>query len=713
MSGHRKLRAARSLVVCALLSLATLAGCGESLTPPACDCGIGYSCCPGSNACVPSYESCTRPDLAPPPGDMARSDGGSVTSTPFVATPATLDFGSVLTGSSGSLTTQLVNNSLQYQYVDQIQIVGTDADQFTLVMNGCETAYAEFDSCGLTVFYQPTRAGTVQARVSVLSAGSELGSVKLTASPRDGVPKLSVSPAGSFAFLPTPLNGPPGYLQVEIGNSGDGSGHVTAALAGDSAFVLGAAANCNPLTPSGSCAFSITFTPTVEVPYQATLTLFDGGVAFATLSLSGSGSDPATLSISGSAALPNVFLGDPPATVQLFHVKNADSDSSGTITTSMIGANAADFAIVSDGCNGVALGGASSCDIGVRFTPSLRSYETAQLSVASPSGGSPSMVLYSYGRQHARLTLSAGNGHFGNVSATPVSRQVTIFNDADEATAAIGSVLAGGASSSFSVAQPLDYCTNQPLQAGSHCTMTLLFSPFTVGARSDTLTLTAAPSSPLAIPIDANYASSTLLLATPTLGLGTNVTSPRSISYPIRNISNGPVGPLVVDFTPLEGFTIDGGCAGVTLAAGASCIIQVTFTPSFSGSFSASVAVHAGSDPATSVTTQLSATALMPAFSFSPAVAEFGNVGIGQASAPLTVTVTNVSNRPQPTDSYLVSGDGDFEVASTACPATLDVGASCDVTLRFEPRAGGSDSDTLSFYTAEGAPALSLHGTAN
>jgi hypothetical protein len=141
------------------------------------------------------------------------------------------------------------------------------------------------------------------------------------------------------------------------------------------------------------------------------------------------------------------------------------------------------------------------------------------------------------------------------------------------------------------------------------------------------------------------------------------------------------------------------------LAPGTVCTVQVKFTPSFTGSFPGALVIGDGTN---SATVSLSAGALVPAFSFSPGTLDFGTIGIGQASAPLPVVITNSSNRDAPT-SYTIDNDV-FWVVGGDCPSTLTVGRSCTLALRFGPRSGGSFSGNLTFGGSEGVPTLALSG---
>src|SRR5207237_516263 len=156
-----------------------------------------------------------------------------------------------------------------------------------------------------------------------------------------------------------------------------------------------------------------------------------------------------------------------------------------------------------------------------------------------------------------------------------------------------------------------------------------------------------------------------------------------------------------------------------TLAAGANCSINVTFTPTASGARTGtlSVADNAGGSPQT--------LALSGNGTAAPDVASTGPAGDRKSvvegnSAPMTVTFTNTGTAALTISSFAASGD--FAATSTganACPtspATLAAGANCSINVTFTPTASGARTGTLSVAdNAGGSPqtlALSGNGTA-
>jgi hypothetical protein len=145
-----------------------------------------------------------------------------------------------------------------------------------------------------------------------------------------------------------------------------------------------------------------------------------------------------------------------------------------------------------------------------------------------------------------------------------------------------------------------------------------------------------------------------------------------------------------------------GGTCGATLNGGATCTINVTFTPTAVGPATGTLTI-AASVPVTGSPVALSGTgaaATRTATVSSNALA-FGSWAAGTASNPLTLTVTNTGNVALAGGAFTFGGGTPQPFsrpngnAGGTCGGNLAVGASCTVTVRFAPTATGAVSRTL------------------
>ena len=110
---------------------------------------------------------------------------------------------------------------------------------------------------------------------------------------------------------------------------------------------------------------------------------------------------------------------------------------------------------------------------------------------------------------------------------------------------------------------------------------------------------------------------------------------------------------------------------------------------------------------------RLNATTPLSALHYAPATVDAGRVNQGETGDPLVVAVRNTGTLPQAVVPRLEGPDaGEFEITGTTCPASLDPGATCDVTLRFAPEGldAASADLILADSTARGWREIDLAG---
>lgn len=222
------------------------------------------------------------------------------------------------------------------------------------------------------------------------------------------------------------------------------------------------------------------------------------------------------------------------------------------------------------------------------------------------------------------------------------------------------------------------------------------------------------PSQPPAAP--AALTLSTQALAFGDVLVGTNPSPKKQLQ-----LSNTGGTALSITAAPtLTGaaaFTASSNC-GSSLAAGASCQVEVTFAPAVAGSASASLDFStnlAGSPHKVDVTgTGTQASGALAATTS----ADFGSVNINSA-ASRTFTYTNTGNAPATNVIATVQGTSLSMTANTcgtlASPGTLAGGASCSVTVSYAPTASGTLSNaklTVASSAVNSPSEQALTGTA-
>lgn len=202
------------------------------------------------------------------------------------ASPTTLSFGNVNTGSTQSLSLKLTNSGRRGLTVSSIAMSGSG-----------------FSDSGLTLplSLSPGQSATLKVSWKPAGAGAASGSIKISSNASDPTVTVAlsgtgVSPAGSLTITPSAMN----LGSAVVGSSASASGTLSAS--GGSVTVTSAATNDSavfsiggltlPVTiPAGSSsAFKVTFSPTTSGTVNATLTVSSNASnSTATAALTGSG----------------------------------------------------------------------------------------------------------------------------------------------------------------------------------------------------------------------------------------------------------------------------------------------------------------------------------------------------------------------------------------------------------------------------------------
>ena len=166
-------------------------------------------------------------------------------------------------------------------------------------------------------------------------------------------------------------------------------------------------------------------------------------------------------------------------------------------------------------------------------------------------------------------------------------------------------------------------------------------------------------------------------------------------------------------------FASPSNTCGGSIAAGASCTVSVTFTPSVSAAETATMVITVtitngglSSSQAFDVSLKGTGSATAPGVGLAPTSLDFGGQMLTTTSAAKTVTLTNTGLGPLTITSIAASGDfAETSTGATACPispATLPATAgsnTCIINVTFAPTVVGARTGTLTITdNANGSP---------
>jgi hypothetical protein len=190
-------------------------------------------------------------------------------------------------------------------------------------------------------------------------------------------------------------------------------------------------------------------------------------------------------------------------------------------------------------------------------------------------------------------------------------------------------------------------------------------------------------------PVYPPYPPSSVTAAPSALSFGSQATGTTSPAQTVT-VSNPTGSAASVSSISVSGPFAQTGNCGSSIAAGGSCTVNVTFSPTASGSASGTLTVNAGG---VTNTVALSGTGVAPGpvLAANPAALTFPATVQGSTSAARTVTVTNTGTAPATVSGVSVSG----AFAQTNTCSSIAVGGSCTVSVTFTPTAAGTNSGTL------------------
>ena len=353
-------------------------------------------------------------------------------------------------------------------------------------------------------------------------------------------------------------------------------------------------AEATPYRPGQSCTITASFAPTALGSQTKVLALCDNTGTNKTLSLAGNGVPPPTVDI---AYTPSFFsfgevLVGTQGPAHGFTLTNAGATQ---VYLSPVSVNG-DFVITGNTC-GATLGGGASCETEVAFAPATKGGQNGTLqvtgSITPPAAASRSKVtsspttvasalLQGSGAQFGELRLPSSIS-FGVLvlHGSPSTQTVQLNNTGN------GPITISGISVSGPFTMTHDCGTS--LAVGSSCSVSLKFNPTTLGSFSGTLTvLTDASGGSRTIALGAEVVADArpVVRVNPiTMGFGERLIGSATPASRVTVTNEGAqvaaLGPIgfVQPETGKSEYSISNTTCTLSLAAQATCFVDIVFTP--------------------------------------------------------------------------------------------------------------------------------------
>ena len=362
-------------------------------------------------------------------------------------------------------------------------------------------------------------------------------------------------------------------LTVTLNNTGTGPLNIASIVAsGDFAQTN----TCgNSVAVGAGCTISVTFTPTATGTRTGAITLTDNASGGSqVINLTGTGiaaSGPVANFSPSSLVFGNQAVGVPSAaqTVTLSSIGGAALNITSIVASAQYAETNTCGASVAAGAN---------CSINVTFTPTATGSQPGTITVTDNATGSPQTVALSgnggaASANFAPTTLAFGNQ---NLNTTSAAQTVTLTNS--------GTAALNIASITASAPYAQTNTCGASVAAGANCSISVTFTPTSVGSQPGTVTVTDnATGSPQTVNLTGMGVASSVTFSPTSLAFGNQNVNTTSAARTVT-LTNGGTAALTITSIAASAPYAQSYTCGASVAAGANCSINVTFTPTAAGS---------------------------------------------------------------------------------------------------------------------------------
>ena len=615
------------------------------------------------------------------------------------ASPASVSFGTVATGSSTNKQVAITNTGNAAVNVSAVTASGTG---YSVTGLSAPATLNPLETATLTVAFAPSAAGSAPGSVTVTSNATN-SPLTIALSGTAAQAGLSVSPTSyNFGSI---VDGETKSESFTITNTG------TAPLTISQLSVTGSAFSASGLTlpttiaAGGTATFSALFAPTTAGSLTGSVSI-----------TSNAPNSPNAVALSGTGTAATVTLSASPANLSFTGINVGSSSSQNvtitnngntSVTVSQVTVSAKDFT-ASGMANGLALGAGQSAVMHVAFSPTASESVTGNITVSSSQGSSAVVTVTGGGVQPA-LTVTPVSASFGNVTVGSPSTQTIQLSNSGTGTLSITQVSATGSGfSTSSLALPIT------LNAGQASSFTVQFAPAAAGAVTGGVTVVSnAPNSPATIPLSGTGVAAqtpVLSFSTASLGFGNvNTGSSSTLTETLTNTGNANVQISSISESG-AGFALSGVSTPITLTPNQTTTFSVVFSPSAAGTDSGTVTVNSNAT-GSPTTIALSGTAAQAGLSVSPTSYNFGSIVDGQTKSE-SFTISNTGTAPLTISQLSVTGSA-FSASGLTLPTTIAAGGTATFSALFAPTTAGSLTGSVSITSnAPNSPnAVALSGT--
>src|SRR5450755_2888633 len=599
------------------------------------------------------------------------SQGSAVT-----LNPTSVSFGNQAVGAASTAqTVTLTNTGSASLSVSTIAIAGTNSGDFAQT-NNCPSSLAANATCTVNVTFTPGAAGARSGSLTLTDTASDSPqTVALSGTGTTQAPAATLNPTSiSFGNQAVSVKSPSQALTLT--SSGGSALNISAiALSGTNSGDFAQTNNCpSSLAANATCTINVTFTPGAAGARSGSLTLTDNA----------SGSPQmVALSGTGTSSTSTVYFNDgfESGNLSAWTLPSGDSTGSATVQNT----------VVNSGSSALALHNSSG--------------QYAYVYTALPAGPQAQTFTRFYFRYDSTMTTGtqlaiARNANGGNVFEVDLNLNrhgldIYFWNGANTIT------------SVFSPSNVLSANTWYSLEIQDTQTTSghgeVWLNGSSVGAFDGDL----STSNPYARLMLYDSAAGTLYLddvkvsnsyngaATPSpavtlsptsLSFGNQAVGAASTAQTVTLTNTGSaslnVSTIAIAGTNSGDFAQTNNCPS-SLAANATCTVNVTFTPGAAGARSGSLTLtDTASDSPQTVALSGTGTTQAPAATLNPTSISFGNQAVSVKSPSQALTLTSSGTSALNVTGIAISGTNSSDFAQTNnCPSSLAANATCTINV--------------------------------
>ena len=353
------------------------------------------------------------------------------------------------------------------------------------------------------------------------------------------------------------------------------------------------------LAPGESCTVDAMMSPSSEGTGSAMLVVAPAQGGGAMVALSGKAVTPGALKLAPASTTYPALAPGAVSTDTTFTATNTGGSPTGTITVTLSGSDASQFAVASDSCSEATLAPGGACTIKVRFAPRTPGGKAASLTAASAAAGTGVASLGGHAFLPAVLAITPMSTDFGSVVTGGVSATTTftVGNTGELPSGAVATNLTGADAGAYQIMS--DGCASHAIAPGDRCAIVVAFAPTTTGVKPVQLTAGASPGGSVASALSGTGIPPAALAFMPASNnYGTvDVGATASATFALTNTGGQTSSTITTSLTGTGGseFSITSDdCNDRVLAPHASCSVVVGFAPASFGSKSATLQASAG-----------------------------------------------------------------------------------------------------------------------